>query len=246
MWNEDFSLNNYGRILEAVTSVRAQRLFADAPKFLQDQSSQVYVRHDVDICLSRAIEIGSFEQALGVRSTFFVMLDSLLYDLRRDALSELQALGHEVGLHYDCPDEHRISGTLEFITPLIDKDCKRLEDVIGTPVRSISFHRPVPYLLRGPLIVAGRVSAYAADFMHWYISDSAGRWRCGDPLVELAHNRHHVLQVLTHPIWWGERHAAPQVRLREFVRSKALDERGTNSLEQALALTVPGAFRERY
>jgi hypothetical protein len=61
------------------------------------------------------------------------------------------------------------------------------------------------------------VNAYARELMGWYLSDSGGRWREGEPLPLLARPRGPVLQLLTHPIWWDATHQAPADRLEAFV-----------------------------
>ncbi len=100
-----------------------------------------------------------------------------------------------------------------------------LEEYLGREVRSVSFHRPVPELLRGPLHIAGRVSGYAESLFGWYLSDSRARWREGEPIASLAQPRSPWLQILVHPVWWGEGDLRPDVRLRAVVHELAT-ERG--------------------
>ena len=154
-------------------------------------------------------------------STYHVMLDSPFYDLRaatsRGALAELRRLGHEVGLHYDVAAR----GTKEADPEARERDiaaaCGELEAILGEPVRSLSFHLPVPELINGPLRVAGRVSGYAKELFQWYISDSRARWREGEPLASLTLPRGPNLQILIDPIWWGEDHVHPTIRTRDFL-----------------------------
>lgn len=63
----------------------------------------VGIRHDVDVSIDSALELGRLEQRRGVRATFFV-LHSAAYWGRGDLIDrllELQDLGHEIGWHND-------------------------------------------------------------------------------------------------------------------------------------------------
>lgn len=106
----------------------------------------------------------------------------------------------------------------------IARACEVLEGVVGAPVRSVSFHLPVKELVRGPLHVAGRVSGYAEDLFRWYLSDSRARWREGEPVASLERPRSHVLQILVHPVWWGETSERPEIRLRSFLEELAAEK----------------------
>jgi hypothetical protein len=114
-------------------------------------------------------------------------------------------------------------------------------------VCSISFHRPIPWMLRGPLIVCGKVNAYADELSGWYLSDSKGNWRAGEPLSQIVQERHRILQLLTHPIWWGEEHQSPAERLESFFLGQTRDMKPgrTEHFDQMLTATIPGIRRSR-
>ncbi len=249
-WCEDFSYAYYRRILAAVTSRFAPRLFREAVQLSSWTAPSVFLRHDIDISLPPAVAMAEVEREAGVVSTYMVMMESQLYDISLgDAVRmvrEIAAMGHEIGVHFDCPGELRNgNGSVETIGPLILRDCARLEDALGLPVQSISFHRPIPWLLRGPLLVRGKVNAYAAELMNWYLSDSKGAWRAGQPLPLLSDASQMVLQLLTHPIWWGKEHEYPAQRLESFFRAETRDAQPENSehFDRMLAATIPGIRR---
>jgi hypothetical protein len=149
---------------------------------------------------------------MGVRASYMVMLVSPLYRAEepgsRAKLARLVELGHEVGLHFDIHDRDHAGHApdLAAIERRLRAAAHRLEQLTSRPVQSVSFHRPVRPLQRGPLYVAGLVNAYAAPLMAWYLSDSKGSWREGDPLASLRNPAGPVLQVLIHPVWWDEEH----------------------------------------
>ncbi|HZS02038.1 MAG TPA: hypothetical protein VFE37_25195 [Chloroflexota bacterium] len=222
-WAADFSYDYFRRLVRTAQAHFDVCPVAEAPQALTAGGRpKLILRNDVDVSLERALRLAEVEHALGARATYMVMINSPLYDVdaprSRAILAQIRALGHEIGLHFDFADpaERAAGAAVETVEPAIAAACARLEAACGAPVRSLSFHRPLPRFLRGPLVVAGRVNAYARELMDWYLSDSGGRWRQGEPLPMLAYPARPALQLLTHPIWWGETHQAPADRLEAF------------------------------
>jgi hypothetical protein len=248
-WSDDFSYRYYRGILNALEGRFTARLFREAPK-LATLSASVFLRHDIDISLPPALRMAAVEEEQGLRATYMVMVRSSLYDVgradSRAILRQILSMGHEVGVHFDCPEELRQDqGRIDDLESSILEDCRRLEDVVGTAVNSISFHRPISWLLRGPLLISGKVNAYAAGLMEWYLSDSKGNWREGEPRRLLSEKGNSVLQLLTHPIWWGEEHQPAAERLELFYLSQTRDmEPGAaRHFDRILSETIPGILR---
>lgn len=217
-WDGDFSYDYLGRLYAAL---QARFRPAVLSEIAEPGTGRVFVRHDIDLSLARALPLARLENARGLRATYHVMLDSPFYDVRteasRAALAELAALGHEVGLHYDVVARRMREAPAVERDADIARAAEELEALTRAPVKSLSFHLPIPELVRGPLHVAGRVSGYAKELLGWYLSDSRARWREGEPLASLDAPRAPDLQILVHPIWWGERHVAPGKRLATFL-----------------------------
>jgi hypothetical protein len=221
-WTSDFSYEYFKRILRAVKSNFELYLLSEVPGILNSKGSpKLILRHDVDVSLKMALKMAAIENNLGVRSTYMVMTRSPLYDIENDTsrgmLLQLIDMGHEVGLHFDLDKDER-DGNYEIsrIELKIDYSCGLLQNITGLPIGSISFHHPIPPFLRGPLMVSGRINAYSKKLMEWYLSDSKGCWREGEPLPQLTKPDKHLLQLLIHPIWWGDKHMLPEDRLQEF------------------------------
>ena len=231
-WDLDFSHDLLLRLVRQVEGNHRFELLGDAPRALGAGDAVAFVRHDVDVSLSHARDMALVEREWNVRTTYHVMSRSPFYDLAsttsRAELAEIARAGHEIGLHFFASEEQ-----LKFEAPeleaAIDVECMQLEDLLGAPVRSLSFHLPPAAVLKGPLLLGRRVNAYAADLLGWYLSDSRGRWREGDPRESLTKPRSKVLQLLVHPIWWGKSHAPPDERLGGFVQQIA--ERTGRSFE---------------
>ncbi|MDB4934356.1 MAG: hypothetical protein JWP87_1328 [Labilithrix sp.] len=229
-WDEDWSFAYLEKLYAALHARFRLARLGEAEEVIADASRMsAFVRHDVDVSLRIAGELARREAGWSVKSTYHVMIDSPFYDLRSDEsaalLNDMQALGHEVGLHYDIVARGMRDADRATREDDIARACTTLERIMGAPVRSVSFHLPVQDLLRGPLRVAGRVSGYAEDLFRWYVSDSRARWREGEPIASLDRPRSHVLQILVHPVWWGDESVRPELRLRSIVQGLAAERK---------------------
>lgn len=224
-WAEDFSYDYYRKLLRILQATFEVRTISEYPDCRSDRERVAFVRHDVDVCMDRALEMAHIEHQLGVQSVYMVNPDTPLYDLddESERLFEIHDLGHEIGLHcdldYEMNDDRdsntdKDSGLSRGEKKQIEDARCRLESIVLEPVTSLSFHQPAERVIQGPSTIAGMVNTYSSDLMTAYISDSAGRWREGPPTeMVTTPEPPDVLQVLTHPVWWANRHAAPIERL---------------------------------
>lgn len=220
-WDADFSYAYLKRLFEALRRDFVPTQLGDASEATLSGRRSVFLRHDLDVSLERAVPLARFEKECGIEATYHVMLDSPFYDVRSksstDALAAIAMQGHEIGLHYDVVARGMRDAASDVREADIARACEELEALLAAPVRSLSFHLPVRELIDGPLRVAGRVSGYGSPVFEWYLSDSRARWREGEPLVSLAEERAANLQILLHPVWWGAEHQPPSERLRDFI-----------------------------
>lgn len=175
-----FDLAHYREILQAAREGGYRfAVFDHSP-----EPGDLFLRHDVDLSLEAAVRMAELEAELGARATYFLMTESVFYNLAssegREALARLRALGHAVGLHAVHPNA------------ALDE---RFDPVL-------SWHNPVPERMSEP--VAGAVNAYAAPWFApaTYRSDSNQRWRGGCPHEELRAGAFPWLQLLVHPEIW--------------------------------------------
>jgi hypothetical protein len=220
-WSADLSYAYYGRMLDALSSGYEMVQLGDAAGLGPPERPRAIVRHDVDVCPRAALRMAELEHRRGIRTTYHFLLDSPLYasgDPDTVAIvRNIAGLGHEIGLHFDLDDGLRVAGVdVEIAEREVSRAAERLAAVSGEPVRSVSFHRPIATFLRGPLLIAGLVNAYAEALMGWYISDSNACWREGEPLPQLLAPRHPLLQIVVHPIWWGEAAMSCEERLHDY------------------------------
>ncbi len=200
-----FSKSTFVHILDALK--RSNYRCVTVSETLQnsdDGTKTCLLRHDVDVSMQLALEMARLEQAHGIRSTYFVMLRSPMYNLmsRHDSatLSELTSLGHEIGLHFDAGCRPSPSVTLE---EEIRFELDVLSKLSGCPIRAFSFHQPTPEVIESQLELPGVINTYHPNHLpgYKYISDSNRVWREVNPfqLIDLDLRR---LHMLLHPVWW--------------------------------------------
>ncbi|MCX6720124.1 MAG: hypothetical protein NTV36_03410, partial [Candidatus Staskawiczbacteria bacterium] len=97
----DFTENHYRKILQHAIKNYKFRFFSNK----LENSTFVLWRHDIDVSVHRALKIAKIEKEEGVKSTFFVMLQSVFYNFLEigvlDKLIQILEMGHQVGLHFD-------------------------------------------------------------------------------------------------------------------------------------------------
>lgn len=238
----DFTYSFYRQMLSVIKNNFHQQFFSQFPTTFSKQNSKpiIFLRHDVDLDIDKALSMARIEYENGIKSCFMVMTNCPFYSLENIStntfLKELIAMNHEIGLHFDFSnsEERYTSASIDDKTvEQINSDCEHLENIISQRINSISFHRPLQQFLRGPLLVAGRINAYSAELMDWYLSDSKGMWREGNPIPLLENPVKNTLQLLVHPIWWNSTHQNVQDRLQSFFeeKTKNLSEEETNTFD---------------
>lgn len=236
-WRGEFTYDELQRLLDALVGRFSVRPLGDAMRSTE-ATGVAFLRHDIDLDLQAALPVAEMESRLGITASYLVMTTSPTYDLlstaSRKIVEEISAFGHEIGLHADPPA--RVASDPAELEAFVAHDAARVEDVAGTRVPAVSFHKPVEALLRGPLQIAGRVNAYADRLMRTYVSDSRGRWRVDDPIAILTGSTEPWVQLLVHPIWWGPSSVPAADRLEAlFVRiAHGMSEQGGERLDRAL------------
>lgn len=241
----EFSYSYYEKILSIIKNNFETYLLFQAHQVLSNRNNKpiIFLRHDIDLDLEKALVIANVENRNNINSCYMVMTKCPFYSLRDDScksiLKDIIQMGHEIGLHFDFTNsiEREKNTVIGGIEKHISEECEILESVIFQKVKSISFHRPLQQFLRGPLFIEGRVNAYSSELMNWYLSDSKGVWREGEPIRFLVNPSKPILQLLTHPIWWGNKHQNPSDRLQSFFEDKTqnLSQELTKKFDEAMS-----------
>jgi hypothetical protein len=164
------------------------------------------LRHDVDMCLNRAVEMAQAEADIGAQSYYFVLVNTEFYNVAsragRDALRAIGRLGHSVGLHFDPAGI--AEGSRQALEDSVANECTVLECYLEAPVDVVTFHRPPKFLMGDTGDLAGRIHGYQPRFFQdmGYCSDSEGRFRFHHPLDHPAVLENRAMQLVLHPIWW--------------------------------------------
>ena len=146
----------------------------------------VIVRHDVDLSLDAALRMAEIEHEAGATATYFLMTESVFYNLDSSegaaTIDRLRELGHRVALHAVYPNAPRDG---------------RLDPVVA-------WHNPNPEYMRAPL-ADGRLNVMQEPWFDpaTYRSDSNQHWRSGCPHDDLRAGAFPWLQLLTHPEIWA-------------------------------------------
>jgi len=175
-----FDLDHYGELLDAARTGGYRFAFFD-----QDpEPGDVLLRHDVDLSLAAALDLATAEHETGAAATYFLMSESVFYNLAspegEETIVRLRALGHRVGLHAVYP------------RAALDE---RFEPVVA-------WHNPDPEYMSAPVEGAANVMEPRFFSPETYRSDSNQHWRSGCPHEDLAAGRFEWLQLLTHPEIW--------------------------------------------
>ena len=171
-----FTLDHYRELLAAARAGGYRFASFEAPPGRGD----LILRHDVDLSLDAALRMAQLEAEEGATATYFLMTESIFYNLASpegvSALARLRELGHRVGLHAVYP-----SFALD----------ERFDPVVA-------WHNPDPEYMTAP--VPGAVNVMQDGWFDppTYRSDSNQRWRFGCPHEELRAGAFPWLQLLTH------------------------------------------------
>jgi hypothetical protein len=200
-----FDLAHYADLLAAAKAGGYRFAFFDR----EPEAGELLLRHDVDLSLDAALQLAELEARAGAHATYFLMTQSVFYNLAslegEQTLARLRELGHRVGLHAVYPH-------------------LKLDDRFD-PV--VAWHNPDPDFMGEPL--DGAINVMQAGYFDpdHYRSDSNQHWRSGCPHEALAAGGFEWLQLLTHPEIW----AYPGETMRETMLTM-LDAERERDLER--------------
>ena len=207
-----FDLVHYRELLEAALAGGYRFAFFDR----DPQPGDLLLRHDVDLSLAAALDLAEAEHELGAAATYFLMTESVFYNLAspegEGTLARLRELGHRVGLHAVWPRA-------------------KLDDRFD-PV--LAWHNPEPSYMSEPVEGAANVMEPRFFSPETYRSDSNQRWRSGCPHEDLAAGRFEWLQLLTHPEIWvhpGDTMGETMLAMLDAERERRLQQLAADNID---------------
>jgi hypothetical protein len=183
----------------------ANERFTVTPLGDWDGGPALILRHDVDLDVLPAYRLAELERECGVRSTFFILATSPLYNPlaahNRRLLRAMADWGFEIGLHFD-PAAHE-GLPREELPARVDEEAAVLAAATGRPVRSIALHNP-SVKNEYPIFEAYRNAYDPAIFApDRYLTDSRRRFAV-DPRQFVERAREGVVQLVLHPMHFSE------------------------------------------
>src|SRR5258708_20881922 len=83
-WSGDFSYSYFRQLMKTAKNHFLTHHLSSAPDILQrDGSPRLFLRHDLKISLSKALQLAEIEHEYGVHATFMVRANSPLYSLNQ-------------------------------------------------------------------------------------------------------------------------------------------------------------------
>jgi len=122
----DFSLEVYNELLTRVINSGCKVI--PLKEYLSQKELQetfVILRHDVDRRPENALRMAEMESLLGICSTYYFRLTRNTF--RPDIIRRVEALGHEIGYHYEVMD--RAKGDMEKAGHIFRSELARLRSV---------------------------------------------------------------------------------------------------------------------
>jgi hypothetical protein len=199
-------------------------------------SCQLYLRHDVDVSLKKAVELAEREYKMSIGPACYFLLPTSKYynpyaeDSRR-IIEQMLDMGHKIGLHYDLsilPDDD------ETRSEKVALDAMYLGEVFNTEITAISAHKPMlgkapSYTMLTALQVIGLNDPSITLKGYKYISDSGMNFR-DDPIESLKY--HNKIHLNTHPEWWANDEGTYEDRLHALNVDLEYDQKINNHVNE--------------
>ncbi|MHA1169120.1 MAG: hypothetical protein ACTSRU_14940 [Candidatus Hodarchaeales archaeon] len=210
-WSNQYRWKVYLKFLKNIKDKRYETsLFSDYHKMKDNQSIvPVFIRHDVDISLSRTKKMAELEKKMGVISTYFFRMHAERYsfDEAIPIIQNLHKEGFGIGLHYDMVTYTK--GNKEKALVLFKEDLAKIRAI--APIHCVCAHGGRRYRNRDIWadINQEALEVYSAYDLEqdMYISDAGGKRLIdlkGKHILEKIDEAQqgHIIQILIHPDWW--------------------------------------------
>jgi hypothetical protein len=220
-WKCNFSYKHYFEVLDHAKKKYTIGTIKEFRK-LKKKNKSIILRHDIDYSLEYALKLAEEENAHDLKSTYFVMLHNSFYNALSEEsiaiIKKISHLGHDVGLHYDTVF---LPKSRSEALRTIRKEVTILQDICKKEIISVAQHNPTinPKLKYNIAIdfLDARSSEIINDYR--YLSDSVQNWRDGCMCNHI--DKDDKLQILTHPIWWSDKHKLRDLILDELVKKES-------------------------
>jgi len=130
-----YSLSVYQRICEEIA--RSNYTVHTVEQFFRENPSCRFIilRHDVDACPSRALEMAKVEYSYGIKATYYFRYVPDVF--KTEAIKSIKAMGHEIGYHYETLN--KCEGNLSEAIKLFEKEINEFRR-IGIDIKTVCAH----------------------------------------------------------------------------------------------------------
>ena len=210
-----FGIDNYQTLLKNISS-KGWNFSTDWE--IIDKKKNILLRHDIDFSIEDALITAEIEKKLEIKSTFFFMLTSNMYNIfssyNRNLIERIIESGHKVSVHFD-PTAYT---TLDSF-----KEEKYIfERMFNVNVDIVSIHRPGIFLENNNQSLNGIAHTYQDKYFKdiKYISDSGGSDVNQKLSEHFSSKCQSTFQLLLHPIWWTSKEKNPTSTLNKCIENK--------------------------
>lgn len=225
---QDFTIEQYSQILQQIKTAYKFVNYSDCIHSVDNSNldNVIIWRHDVDVSVHNALRLAQIEYKMGIKATYFFLLNSWFYDIRdpliHSLLVKIKKLDHNIGLHFDFSyiPGGLINNQADF-TKSLEYQKKELENIADCTIDVFSMHNPTviqPIFLaelNHAITHCDMINVYHDFFIKKfkYCSDSNGLWRFQrlDSIIDPA--LYPQLHVLTHPEWWTNEFMTPREKI---------------------------------
>lgn len=220
---EDFTEDSYRGILRA-----ARERYSFEPFGTETERQHALWRHDVDFSVHRALRLAEIEADEGVRSTYFVLLHGVFYNLLEPSVFQraraLLDLGHDLGLHFDVGFYGGFAAEDE-LADRVAYEAGVLSGFFEREISAFSFHNTTTvdrFAYADLDRVAGLINTNGRSLMerYSYVSDSNCYWRHRRLPEVIGEGTDERLQVLTHPECWQREAMSPRARIARCMEGR--------------------------
>ena len=193
------------------------------------KGKRIYLRHDIDLDLKRAMDMAELEHKNGIRSAYFFLNTAGYWDAMTNEPGLFEQMGHEVGWHNNALSQFYVYNKGKGLKDIIEEPLKVLREQFGCTIRGTASHgdnycasmqfinyhafglqsKVVRFPIREdhPIFnLSDFQLEYEAYFLkrNFYLSDSSGHFEEEAPLLLGKFNSMQdcTIQILCHPNRW--------------------------------------------
>lgn len=212
-----YSLDGYKQLINYLQEKNFTCLPVSATSLtkLSDSSTKrlCLLRHDVDADLEAAVLMAKLENEMKIKSIYFLMTQSPVYNLFSRASSSLVhkilEFGHDIGLHYD---QFYFENLGTHRSETVDEQARMISSFYNCQINAYSTHQPSVNILDMKSYSGQLIDCYndkrLKEFK--YLSDSnrglnidfLERLTTDDENPSKPNNPNQSIQLLIHPMWW--------------------------------------------